>query len=169
MVAGGMLRSLGLDLTRPFCCQTIRLDRWKDPHPVIDAFGLAKRELPELQLALGCTMQGDPGGDWSAVGELSDYAAGAPDLHLLTSFTGLGAVELNSLERVARLCHQRSLRGDADPDALEALWQRTPVVAAATDPRPAGVRDGETGYLVRDSEEAAARIVELVRDHALGI
>ena len=50
-LSGDVLRSLGLDLSRPLCAM-VGLDRWKDPHEVIDAFELAKGQLPELQLAL---------------------------------------------------------------------------------------------------------------------
>jgi hypothetical protein len=52
-LAGRLVRPLGVDLSRPICFQAMRLDRWKDPHATVEAFALAKQELPELQLVVG--------------------------------------------------------------------------------------------------------------------
>jgi trehalose synthase len=47
-LAGRVLRQLGVDLTRPFLCHLMRMDRWKDPHATLEAFALAREELPQL-------------------------------------------------------------------------------------------------------------------------
>jgi trehalose synthase len=166
-LAGAALRGLGLDLDRPFVCQVGRFDRWKDPHETVDSFALAKEELPELQLALAGTLVSDRVADWLAVKEVTDYAEGRPDVHLLTSYSGVGALELNALQRTARALVQKSLREGFGLVASEALWKRTPVVASPEGGIPLQVRDGEDGYLTDSLEETAERIVELVRDPGL--
>jgi trehalose synthase len=166
-LAGAALRSFGLDLGRPFVCQVGRFDRWKDPHATVDAFALAKEELPELQLALAGTLAGERVDDWLAVKEVGDYAEGQPDLHLLTSYSGVGALELNALQRTARVLVQKSLREGFGLVVSEALWKRTPVVASATGGIPLQMRDGDEGYFTEGVEDTAERIVELVRDPGL--
>ena len=166
-LAGAALRGLGVDLGRPFVCQVGRFDRWKDPHETVDAFALAKEELPELQLALAGTLAGAGADDWLAIREITDYAEEQPDLHLLTSYTGVGALELNALERTARAVVEKSVREGFGLVVSEALWKRTPVVASADGGVPLQMRDGEEGYLTDGIDETAKRIVELVRDPGL--
>ena len=166
-LAGHVLRSLGIDLTRPLVCNVARLDRWKDPHSVIDAFAQAKRELPDLQLVLATALPGEGPQDFRIAREVSDYAAGIDDLRVMTSYTGIGDVEVGALQRVARVSLQRSLREGFGLAASEALWKRTPVVAGISPGTRAQVRDGEEGYLTDDVGEMAQRVVELVGDPGL--
>jgi trehalose synthase len=168
-LAGHVLRSLGVDLTRPLICNAARLDRWKDPHSLIDAFAQAKRELPELQFVLAAALPGEGPQDFRIAREVADYAAGIDDVRLMTNYTGLGDVEVGALQRVARVSLQRSLREGFGLAASEALWKRTPVVAGVSSGTRIQVHDGEDGYLTDDVGEMAARVVELVRDPGLAI
>ena len=166
-LAGHVLRSLGLDLTRPMVCNVARLDRWKDPHGMLDAFAAAKREVPELQFVLVGALPGEGPADWRIIREVADYAAGTDDVRLLTNYTGVGEAEVGALQRVARVQLQRSLREGFGLAASEALWKRTPVVAGTHGGLPAQVRDGRDGYLTDDLAQMARRTVELVSDPAL--
>jgi trehalose synthase len=168
-LAGRLLRSLGVDLERPFVCQVARLDPWKDPHAVIDAFDIAHDELPDLQLVLaGAPAPDDPEG-WRTFKEISDYASGHDDVHLVTAYTGAGNVEFGAIRRLARASVQRSLREGFGLAVSEALWKGTPVVAGPAGGIPLQVRDGREGFLAEEDDAIAARIVELVRDPGLAI
>ncbi len=162
---GRVVRPLGVDLERPFCLQVLELDRWDDPHAGIDAFHAAKAEEPELQLVLAALLDRASTESWQAAKEISDYAEGTDDVLLLTSYEGLGSLELGALLLLARAVIERSLREGFELAPFEALWKRTPVVGGI----PLTVRDGVDGFLAPDPEEAAARIVELVRDPGLAI
>jgi trehalose synthase len=162
---GRVVRPLGVDLGRPFCLQVLELDRWDDPHGAIDAFRLAKAEEPELQLVLAAVLDRAATESWQAAKEISDYAADTDDVLLLTTYEGLGSLELGALLLLARAVIERSLREGFDLAPFEALWKRTPVVGGA----PLAVRDGVDGFLAGDAAEAAARIVELVRDPGLAV
>jgi trehalose synthase len=168
-LAGHVLRSLGIDLTRPMVCNVARLDRWKDPHSLIDAFAQAKRELPELQFVIAAALPGEGPQDFRIAREVADYAAGIEDVRVLTSYTGVGEVEVGALQRVARVALQRSLREGFGLAASEALWKRTPVVAGVSEGTRAQVHDGEDGYLTDDIPQMARRVVELVGDPGLAI
>jgi trehalose synthase len=169
LIAGRLVRALGADLSRPLCCQVLRFDRWKDPHAAIEAFELAKRELPDLQLVVAGALESDGGAAWSVVKEVTDYAADQPDLHVLTSYAGLGNLELGALQRLARVALQSSIREGFGLAASEALWKGTPVIGGRDGGVPLQVRDGIEGYLADSPDETAARIVELVRDPGLAV
>jgi trehalose synthase len=168
-LAGRMVRPLGVDLERPFICQVMRLDRWKDPHTALEAFALAREELPGLQFVLAAAMDGGGATEWRAAKEVRDYAGEQPDFLLVTSYEGVGSVELGALERLARVALHRSIREGFGLSASEALWKGTPVVGNPQGGLPLQVRDGVDGYLADDVEETAARLVELVRDPGLAI
>jgi trehalose synthase len=164
---GRVVRPLGVDVERPFVLQLAQLDRWDDPHAAIDAFRLAKREEPDLRLVVAARPDTGSGDDWRAANEVSDYAAGDEDILLLTGDQGIGGLEVGALTHLARCVLEQSLGEGFDLAPCEALWKRTPVVGAAGGGLPLVVRDGVDGFLCESTEEAAARIVELVRDPGL--
>ena len=165
-LAGRALRRLGLDLDRPSVSQLMRLDRWKDPHTALEAFARVREELPGLQLVLACDLGAD---DFAAVKEITDYAAGQEDLHLLTSYSGLGNLEIGALNQLSRVAIRLSLREGFGLAASEAMWRGTPVIGGAEGGTPVQVRDGVDGYIADGAEEVAARVVELVSDPGLAI
>jgi trehalose synthase len=162
---GRVVRPLGVDLERPFCLQVLELDRWDDPHAAIDAFRVAKEEEPDLQLVLAALLDRAATESWQAAKEISDYAADTDDVLLLTTYEGLGSLEVGALLLLARTVIERSLREGFELAPFEALWKRTPVVGGL----PITVRDGVDGFLAPEPEQAAARIIELVRDPGLAI
>jgi trehalose synthase len=168
-LAGDALRLLGLDLEHPLCCQVGVLDPWGDPHETIDAFRLARAELPELQLVLAGTPVRDDSEGWRLTGEIADYAEAVPGVHVLTGYAGVGELELNAMQRLSRVALVSALREDFGLAASEAMWKGTPVVAPPRGGVPEQVRDGADGFLAEGAERVAERLVELVRDAALGI
>lgn len=159
-LAGSILRSLGVDTGRPCCCQLHPFDSWQDPQDAIDAFDLAKAELPEPQLVMAGT------GGWGALRELSDYAEEQEDVVLVTD---AGDVELNALRQLARVALESALAPNSAVTTLETLWKRTPVISAGRRGAAHPVRDWQDGYLVDSPEQAAERLTELVRDPSLAI
>ena len=162
---GRVVRPLGVDLDRPFCLQVLELDRWDDPHAAIDAFRLAREEEPDLQLVLAALLDRAATESWQAAKEISDYAEDTDGVLLLTTYEGLGSLEVGALLLLARTVLERSLREGFELAPFEALWKRTPVVGGL----PLAIRDGVDGFLAPDTEDAAAHIVELVCDPGLAV
>jgi hypothetical protein len=150
-LSGQVLRSLGVDLTRPYVCQTGTIDRWTDPHTAIDAFDTLRGLLPDLQLVIAGTLPGEGAGDLRIAKEIDDYAAGRADVHVKTGYGGVGNVELNALQRVARAGVSLRLRAGTSVDRLETWWKGTPVVDEG------------------NADEVARGIEELVRDPGLAV
>ena len=166
-LSGQVLRSLGVDLTRPYVCQTGVIDRWTDPHTAIDAFDLLKDEVPELQLVIAGALPGEGAGDLRIAKEIDDYAEGRPDVHVKTGYGGVGNVELNALQRVARAGLALALRTDTAPSRLDTWWKGTPVVGSGAGPLE--VEDGVDGFVADDAGGVAARIEQVVRDPGLAV
>jgi trehalose synthase len=168
-LTGRVVRPLGVDLDRPFLCQAMRFDRWQDPHEAIEAFRMARAESGGLQLVLAGPLEADDAAGWRAVKEVTDYAGREPDLHVLTSYEGVGNLELGALQRLARIALVRSLRPGFGLAAAESMWKGTPVVGTPAGGLPLQVRDGVDGFLTDGPEPTAARLLELLRDPGLGI
>jgi trehalose synthase len=164
---GRVVRPLGVDLERPFCLQVLELDRWDDPHAAVEAFRVARAQEPQLQLVLAGLLDAADSSDWQAAKEVSDYVGGADGVLLLTSYEGLGSLELGALQLLARVVVERSLGEGFELTPCEALWKRTPVVGGTGGGLPLIVRDGVDGFLADDESQSAARLLELVHDPGL--
>ena len=168
-LAGRVLRPLGVDLEHPFVAQVMRLDRWKDPQATVEAFALARERVPDLQLVLALRLEAGDESEWRSTKEVADYAQGREGVLLLTSYEGVGNLELGALQRLARVSLHRALREGFGLAASEALWKGTPVVGGADGGLPLQVRDGVEGYLTEGPEDTAGRVAELVEDPGLAI
>jgi trehalose synthase len=163
-LATRVLDWIGVDTSRPFVTQISRFDPWKDPVGVIDAYRLARREAPHLQLVLAGSMALDDPEGWDMYHTIHDETRDDPDVHVFTNLTGVGNIEVNALQRLAAVVIQKSLREGFGLVVSEALWKQTPVVASRAGGIPLQLRDGAGGYLVDSVPECAARVVELLGD-----
>jgi len=163
-LATRVLDWIGVDTSRPFVTQISRFDPWKDPLGVIDAYRLARREAPNLQLVLAGSMALDDPEGWDMYEQIHDATRDEADVHVFTNLTGVGNIEVNALQRLAAVVIQKSLREGFGLVVSEALWKQTPVVASRAGGIPLQLRDGAGGYLVDSVPECAARVVELLGD-----
>jgi trehalose synthase len=158
----------GMDPDRPLIAQISRFDPWKDPLGVVDTYRLVQERAPDLglQLALvGSMASDDPEGqEWYE--RTREHAGGDPDIHLLTSEVDNSA-QVNAFQRAAQVVLQKSRREGFGLVVAEALWKGTPVVAGDVGGIPAQLRDGQDGYLVSTTEEAAERTASLLLDPEL--
>lgn len=152
----------GIDRTRRLVVQVSRFDWFKDPVGVIEAFRLARKECPDLQLALaGGTATDDPEG--AAVLQAVETAAnGDPDIHILLLPPDAHR-EINALQRAADLVIQKSTREGFGLTVTEALWKSKPVIGGNAGGIRLQVIDHHTGFLVSTPEGAALRICYLLQ------
>ncbi|RLG88325.1 MAG: glycosyl transferase family 1 [Thermoprotei archaeon] len=159
-----VLNRYGIDPNKPILIQVARFDPWKDPLGAIDTYRLVKREIPHVQLLLIASMAHDDPEGWIYLEKAIRHAGEDRDIHFLTNLIGVGSLEVNAFQRAASIALQLSIREGFGLAVAEALWKRTPVVA-----RPSGgiklqVIDGETGYLVNSIEEAARKVIYLLKN-----
>ena len=165
---GGMvdevMRRYMIDTTRPLVVQVSRFDPWKDPLGVIDAYRIAKEQVPGLQLALIASMAHDDPEGWEYYTRTEEHRDGDPDIFLLSNLNEVGALGVNAFQRAADVVVQKSIREGFGLTRAEALWKARPVVAGGVGGLRLQVEDGDTGYLVGTVEECAERVVALLGD-----
>jgi trehalose synthase len=162
--AAYIVDQFGIDVTRPVITQVSRFDPWKDPLGVIDAFRLTREEHPGLQLALVGSMAHDDPEGWEYYNQTVDYAAGDPDIFILSNLNNIGAIEVNAFQVHSAAVLQKSIREGFGLTVTEALWKGRPTVGGRAGGIPSQIQDGETGWLVDSVEECAAACKQILAD-----
>ncbi len=158
----------GIDVDRPLLTQVSRFDPWKDPMGVIDAYRIATKEVPELQLALVGSMATDDPEGWEFFQHTYEYAENDPDIKILNNLNNVGAIEVNAFQSQSDVLMQKSIREGFGLTVTEGLWKGRPTVAGDVGGIPLQIVDGESGFLVSNPEQAAQRTVEILEDPGLG-
>ena len=169
--ASKIVASLGIDVGRPLVTQVSRFDVWKDPWGVIDAYRMAKRSHPGLQLALlGLSQANDDPEGAQVVESVRSYAGGDGDVHLFFSPDGLPAgndAMVNALQTHSEILLQKSTREGFGLTVSEGMWKGKPIIGGNVGGIRLQIEDGESGYLVDSSQQAGERIVQLLEDPGL--
>ena len=155
------LRYYGIPTDLPLIVQISRFDRWKDPEGVIKAFRLARKEVPCTLVLLGNVATDDPEGETVYV-SLLDQREERIIIHSIQD----GAL-VNALQRRAAVVLQKSIREGFGLTVSEAMWKGTPVIGGNVGGIRFQIEDGVSGFLVDTIEEAADRIVRLLKDGEL--
>ncbi len=164
--AAYIVDQFGIDVARPLLTQVSRFDPWKDPLGVIDVFRSVAEELPGLQLALVGSMAHDDPEGWEYYNQTVDYAAGDPDIFILSNLNNIGAIEVNAFQVHSSAVLQKSIREGFGLTITEGLWKARPTVGGRVGGIPSQIQDGETGWLVDSVEECAAACKEILTDPA---
>jgi trehalose synthase len=145
----------------PLVAQISRFDKWKDPEGVIEAFKIAREEVDATLVLLGNIATDDPEGErvYHSLLDCRDERI----IILTKEDTAL----VNALQRRSAVVLQKSLREGFGMTVTEAMWKGTPVIGGNVGGIRYQIKDGENGFLVDSVEEAADRIVQLVKDHDL--
>jgi trehalose synthase len=162
--AAYIVDQFGIDVSRPLLTQVSRFDPWKDPLGVIDAFRLTREEWPGLQLALVGSMAHDDPEGWEFYNQTVEYAAGDPDIFILSNLNNIGAIEVNAFQVHSVAVLQKSIREGFGLTVTEALWKGRPMVGGRAGGIPSQIQAGETGWLVDSVEECAAACKEILAD-----
>jgi trehalose synthase len=145
----------------PIVLQVSRFDRWKDPHGVIEAFQSARKVVDCTLVLVGNVATDDPEGQ----DVFESLAQGHDERVRVLSVQDSTLV--NALQRRAAVVLQKSLREGFGLTVTEAMWKGAAVIGG----RVGGIRhqivDGVNGFLVDSPEQAAERIVQLLRDRSL--
>lgn len=160
-------RVYGIDLARPVVTQVSRFDPWKDPIGVIEAYRMAKQQVPDLQLVLVGSMAHDDPEAWHYLDLAEQHRGDDTDLHILTNLQDVGPVAVNAFQRVSDVVIQKSLREGFGLTVSEALWKERPVIGGNVGGIRLQIEDGVSGYLVDTPEQCAERMAELLRDEGL--
>lgn len=145
----------------PLVVQVSRFDKWKDPQGVIDAFRIARKEVDCTLVLAGNVATDDPEGQ-----EVHNSLCKCAEERIRIVLVQDSAL-INALQRRAAVVLQKSTREGFGLTVAEAMWKATPVIGGNVGGIRHQIEDGVNGFLVDGIEQAAARIVQVVKDPAL--
>ncbi len=145
----------------PLIVQISRFDRWKDPEGVIEAFKKARKEIKATLVLLGNVATDDPEG----VQVYESLLDSREERIIILSREDTALV--NALQRRAAVVLQKSIREGFGLTVAEAMWKGTPVIGGNAGGICYQIADGVNGFLVSSVDEAAQRMVQLMRDSDL--
>jgi trehalose synthase len=147
-----------IPIDRPIIAQVSRFDPWKDPVGVIEAFRKARKEVDCTLVLLGNLALDDP--EANVVLETIRKSA---DDHVIV-LTVDDATLVNALQRKATVVLQKSTREGFGLTVTEAMWKGAAVVGGNVGGIRRQITDGENGFLVDSVDQAAQRIVQLMKN-----
>jgi trehalose synthase len=146
----------------PLVVQISRFDPWKDPKGVVEAFKLASKEVDARLVLLGNFATDDPEGE-----EIFNSLCACRDERSLILTSGDDTALVNALQTRAAVVLQKSLREGFGLTVAEAMWKGRAVIGGNVGGIRYQIEDGIDGFLVSSSEDAAERIVRLLKDEKL--
>ncbi len=156
------LAHYGIPTDLPLVVQISRFDHWKDPEGVIRAFQKARKEEECTLVLVGNVATDDPEG-----AEVYRSLLSHRNERIIVKSVQDGAL-VNALQRRAAVVLQKSIREGFGLTVSEAMWKGAAVIGGNVGGIRHQIRDGENGFLVSSVDEAAERIVRLLRDPDLG-
>jgi trehalose synthase len=157
------LEHYGIPTDLPLIVQVSRFDRWKDPEGVIEAFRIARREVDATLVLVGNVATDDPEGQ--LVFE-SLCASSEERIHVLSV---QDSALVNALQRRAAVVLQKSIREGFGLTVTEAMWKGAPVIGGNVGGIRHQIEDGVNGFLVDSVDEAAERIVRILKNPDLRV
>jgi len=155
------LEHYGIPDDLPIVAQVSRFDRWKDPQGVIEAFRLARKEVDATLVLLGNVATDDPEGQ-----QVFESLLDCKEERILI-LTAEDSALVNALQRRAAVVLQKSLREGFGLTVTEAMWKGAAVIGGDCGGIRRQIEDGVNGFRVASVEQAAQRMVQLLKDEAL--
>ncbi|WP_197423131.1 glycosyltransferase [Bradyrhizobium valentinum] len=146
---------------RPLVTQISRFDRWKDPMGVIEAFRKARQQVDCRLVLVGNNASDDPEG--GTILETIERVADEDIIVLAVDDPTL----VNALQRSAAVVLQKSLREGFGLTVTEAMWKGAAIIGGDVGGIRHQIKDGWNGFLVSTPDQAAARIVQLLKEPEL--
>jgi trehalose synthase len=155
------LRNYKIPTDRPLVTQISRFDRWKDPIGVINAFRKAREQVDCTLVLIGNNASDDPEG-----GKILETIESVADEGIIVLSVDDPTL-VNALQRSAAVVLQKSTREGFGLTVTEAMWKGAAVIGGDVGGIRHQIKDEWNGFLVNTPDQAAARIVQLLKDPGL--
>jgi trehalose synthase len=146
---------------RPLVTQISRFDRWKDPMGVIEAFRKARDQVDCRLVLVGNNASDDPEG-----GKILETIKSVADEGIIVLAVDDPSL-VNALQRSAAVVLQKSTREGFGLTVAEAMWKGAAVIGGDVGGIRHQIKDEWNGFLVSTPDQAAARMVQLLKDPGL--
>jgi trehalose synthase len=155
------LRYHRIPTDRPLVTQISRFDRWKDPIGVIEACRKARQQVDCTLVLVGNNASDDPEGHVI----LETIRNSIDDRMIVLAVDD--PLLVNALQRHSAVVLQKSTREGFGLTVTEAMWKGAAVIGGNVGGIRHQITEGENGFLVSTVDQAAERIVQLLRDPQL--
>lgn len=156
------IKKFGINSNKPLVTQISRVDSWKDFPGVVDAWLLAKKKVPELQLALVGVVSLNNVHAKVIIDQILEKIKDQKGAYLLVN--QVEREDIKAFQTASDVVLQKSLREGFGLTVSEALWSGTPVIGGNTGGIKVQIINGKCGYLVNNVQECAERIIELIKN-----
>jgi len=158
---GDCLEHYRVPSDRPLVVQVSRFDRWKDPLGVIEAFRKATEQMDATLVLVGNNALDDP-----ESGVILETIESSLDERVIV-LTADDPNLVNALQRRATVVLQKSTREGFGLTVTEAMWKGAAAIGGNVGGIRRQIRNGENGFLVNSVDQAAERIVQILKDPKL--
>ena len=159
-----VLTKYNIDPNVPIIAQIGRFDPWKGIDRTIAIYRRVRKEK-ECQLILaGGLAADDPEGE-RILSRVYEDTKDDEDIHVLNLSLANrleNSVEVNALQRAARVIMQPSTREGFGLVITEALWKGKPVIGADVGAITLQIRDGDTGYFYQTPRKTTKKVIYLL-------
>ena len=162
-----VLERYDIDPDRPILTQVGRFDPWKGVFDTVEVYRRVKERMGGVQLVLVASMARDDPEGWVYYEKVLRRIGEDYDVHVLTDLIGVGAREVNAVQRASTVVLQMSTREGFGLAVAEAMWKGRPVVGRRVGGIKLQVEDGASGFLVEGVEDAIDRVLLLLRNREL--
>ena len=159
---GKVLDKYQIDPRVPIIAQIGRFDPWKGLDRTIVTYRQVRQERKCQLILAGGMASDDPEGE-RVLARIYEDTKDDEDIHVLNlPLTNRleNWMEVNALQRAARVIMQPSTREGFGLVITEALWKGKPVIASNVGAIPLQIRDGDSGYFY--NEDKTGKTAQLV-------
>lgn len=153
---------------KPVITQVSRMDSWKDPEGVLEAYNYVREKVNCRLLYCYNLATDDPEG-MEIYSRMHRKAKKLIEKGDVLFVVGNNDILVNAIQRFSTIILQKSTKEGFGLTVTEALWKSKPVVAGNVGGIPVQIKDGENGFLVdpHDYKGCADRVIELLKNPAL--
>ena len=158
-----LLSKKGINFDKPIISQISRFDPWKNQLGLIRIYNKI-REKHDCQLVMmGDMAADDPQGPliYHKIKQLSESIPG------ITIITEKNDLLVNALQQESRVVFQNSIREGFALTVSEAMWKKTPVIGTMAGGIPLQIKNGKTGFIMRNELEGVKQAIKLLKNKKL--
>jgi trehalose synthase len=159
-----VLTKYHIDPGVPIIAQIGRFDPWKGIDRTITTYRRVRKERKCQLILAGGLAADDPEGE-RILARVYEDTKDDEDIHVLNLSLDNrleNGVEVNALQRAARVIMQPSTKEGFGLVVTEALWKGKPVIGADVGAIPLQIRDGDTGYFYQTPRQTAKKVIYLL-------
>lgn len=167
-----ILKNYGINVSDPLISQVSRFDPWKGFLELIDAYEIAKKKIPNLQMALvGFHLASDDPEAINVYKIVKERTKNDPNIFVFSDPEMLGSLKVNdfvgAVQTASDVILQNSKKEGFGLTVTEAMWKQKAVIGGNAGGIRLQIKNGENGFLVSTPRDCARRIVQLVKNPEL--